>query len=50
MESSNDGLPQEVVAAKNTHGRSVLATLVALDDPPSQVMVTTAGISLTLPD
>jgi TIR domain len=50
MESRDEGLPQEVVAAKNTHGRSVLATLVPLDDPPSQVMVTTAGISLTLPD
>ena len=50
MALPDEGLPPEVVAAKQTHGRSVLSTLVALDDPPSQVMVTTAGISLTLPD
>ena len=50
MESADEGLPQVVVAAKSTHGRSVLSTLVSLDDPPPQVMVTTAGISLTLPD
>jgi hypothetical protein len=50
MESDDSGLPQEVVAAKNTHGRSVLSNLVGLDDPPAEVMATTAGISLTLPD
>lgn len=50
MALANEGLPEEVVAAKNTHGRSVLSTLVALNDPPRQVMVTTAGISLTLPE
>lgn len=47
---SEEGLPPEVVAAKNTRGRSVLSSLVALDDPPAEVMATTAGISLTLPD
>jgi hypothetical protein len=50
MASEDGGLPQEVVAAKNTHGRSVLSGLVGLDDPPAEVMATTAGISLTLPD
>ena len=50
MESRDEGLPQDVVAAKNTRGRTVVATLVALDDPPRQVMVTTAGISRTLPE
>jgi hypothetical protein len=50
MASDNRGLPDEVVAAKNTHGRSVLSTLVGLDDPPREVMVTIAGISLTLPE
>jgi hypothetical protein len=30
--------------------RSVVATLVAVDDPPGEVMVTTAGISRSLPD
>jgi hypothetical protein len=50
MASDDRGLPDEVVAAKNTRGRSVLSTLVGLDDPPREVMVTTAGISLTLPD
>jgi len=49
-ESDDGGLLQEVVAAKNTHGRSVLSSLVGLDDPPTEVMVTTAGISHTLPD
>jgi hypothetical protein len=44
--SDNEGLPQEVAAAKNTHGRSVLSTLVSLDDPPGEVMVTTAGYQL----
>jgi hypothetical protein len=46
----NDHLPSDVARAKETNGRSVVATLLALDDPPSQVMATTAGISLTLPD
>lgn len=50
MASQNDGLPSEVAQAKETNGRSVVATLLALDDPPRQVMVSTAGISLTLPD
>ena len=50
MASDDGGLPDEVVAAKNTRGRSVLSTLVGLDDPPREVMVTTAGVSLTLPD
>jgi hypothetical protein len=50
MASADRGLPDEVVAAKNTHGRSVFATIVGLDDPPTQVSVTTAGVSLTLPD
>jgi hypothetical protein len=48
--SADAGLPQEVVAAKDTQGRSVMSMLVALDDPPRQVMVTTAGVSLTMPD
>lgn len=50
MSSDDRGLSDEVVAAKNTRGRSVLSTLVGLDDPPREVMVTTAGISLTPPD
>lgn len=50
MDSDDRGLPEEVAAAKNSHGRSVLSTIVGLDDPPDAVMVTTAGISLTLPD
>lgn len=48
--TDNRWLPAETVAAKNTRGRSVLAGLVGLDDPPIQVMATTAGISLSLPD
>ncbi|MGH2763550.1 MAG: toll/interleukin-1 receptor domain-containing protein [Thermoleophilaceae bacterium] len=50
MASDDGGLPGKVVAAKNTRGRSVLSTLVGVDDPPREVMATTAGISLTLPD
>jgi hypothetical protein len=50
MDSDDRGLPPEVVAAKKTRGRSVLSGLVGLDDPPPDVMATTAGISLTLPD
>jgi hypothetical protein len=50
MASDDRGLPDDVVAAKNTRGRSVLGMLVGLDDPPREVMVTTAGVSLTLPD
>ena len=50
MASDNAGLPQEVAQAKDTNGRSVVATLVSVDDPPEEVMVSTAGISLTLPD
>jgi hypothetical protein len=48
--SDDEHLPGEVAQAKATDGRSVVATLVALEDPPEEVMVTTAGISLTLPD
>jgi hypothetical protein len=44
------GLPEEVVAAKNTNGRSVLATIVGLADPPSEISVTTAGVRFGLPD
>jgi hypothetical protein len=50
MDSADEGLLREVVAAKNTRGRSVLSALVGLEDPPSEVMVSTAGVSLTLPD
>lgn len=47
---SGESLPRDVVAAKRTRGRSVAMTLVALDDPPLEVMVTTVGISWPLPD
>jgi hypothetical protein len=46
----NESLPREVADAKETHGRNVVVTLLALDDPPDKVMATTAGIRLTLPD
>jgi len=49
IESADEHLPQEVVASKATRGRSVLSSLVGLDDPPRRVMVTTAGVSLTMP-
>jgi hypothetical protein len=49
MASSNQHLPQEVAQAKETEGRSVVATLLGVDDPPRQVSVATAGISMTMP-
>jgi hypothetical protein len=48
--SDDEHLPREVAQAKATDGRSVVVTLLALGDPPEEVMVTTAGISLTVPD
>jgi TIR domain-containing protein len=48
--SDNAALPQEVAQAKETNGRSVVATLLALDDPPREVMVSTAGIGWPLPE
>jgi hypothetical protein len=50
MASENEYLPVEVAHAKETNGRSVVTTLVGLDEPPRQISVTTAGISHTLPD
>lgn len=43
-------LPQDVAQAKATNGRSVVVNLLALDDPPEEVSVSTAGVSLTMPD
>lgn len=48
--SANEHLPYEVAQAKETTGRSVVVTLLGLDDPPDEVVVSTAGISLSLPD
>jgi hypothetical protein len=49
LASENETLPYEVAQAKDTNGRSVVATLLAMDDPPGQLSITTAGISHTLP-
>jgi TIR domain len=46
--SENEHLTQEVAQAKETKGRSALVTLLAVDDPSAEVVVTTEGISLTL--
>lgn len=46
MAVANDHLPREVVTAKETEGRSVVAMLASLEDPPKEVMVSTAGVSL----
>ena len=43
--ASTEGLPAEVVDAKTTNGRSVVTTLLALDEPPPSVMVSTVGVS-----
>lgn len=50
MAVDDQNLPHEVAQAQETNGRSVVATLLGLDDPPAEVSVTTAGISLTMPD
>jgi hypothetical protein len=50
MASANEHLPPEVARAKETNGRSVVASLLGLDEPPEEPSVTTAGISHTLPD
>lgn len=44
MDSANEGLPKDVVAAKESVGRSVVSGLLGLDDPPRRVMVSTAGV------
>jgi hypothetical protein len=49
MASSNEHLPKGVAQAKETVGRSVVASLLGVDDPPREVSVTTAGISMTMP-
>jgi hypothetical protein len=48
--SADEHLPREVAQAKDTNGRSALMMFLGLDDPPRQVVVTTAGVSDTLPD
>lgn len=50
MSSGDEYLPQEVAQAKQTNGRSVVATLLGLDEPPGEVMVSTSGIGWPLPD
>ena len=49
VESANEHLPREVAQAKETNGRSVVSNLLSIDGPPTQVMVSTAGVSLTMP-
>jgi hypothetical protein len=44
MASSDDYLSADVVAAKATQGRSVVANLLSVDDPPREVMVSTEGV------
>jgi hypothetical protein len=47
--STDDALPREVVNAKRTLGRSVVSSLLGLDDPPAEVIALTTGISFNLP-
>jgi hypothetical protein len=50
LASANDTLPSDVVAAKETNGRSVVTSLLSLDEPPAEVMVSTAGIGWPVTD
>ena len=43
--SENEYLPKEVAQAKETTGRSVVVSLLGLEDPPEEVVVSTAGVS-----
>jgi hypothetical protein len=43
--ASTIGLPSEVVEAKTTEGRSAVLRYVGNDDPPREVLVSTAGIT-----
>lgn len=47
---SSTGLPEEVVRAKRTQGRSVVEKLVKTDNPPAEVLAATFGIRLELPN
>jgi len=44
--ASTTGLPDEVIQAKATRGRSVVERLVMTDDPPTEVLAATYGIRL----
>jgi hypothetical protein len=44
------GLPPEIVKAKETMGRSAVASLLSLEDPPRELSITTRGISWQLPN
>ena len=48
--ASTEGLPAEVVEAKMTDGRSVITSLLTLDEPPPSVMVSTAGVRWPVED
>lgn len=50
MASANAHLPEDVASAKETLGRTAIASVLGLDDPPREISVTTAGVSLALPD
>jgi hypothetical protein len=50
LASANDTLPSDVVSAKETNGRSVVTSLLSLDEPPAEVMVSTAGIGWPVTD
>ena len=45
-----ESLPPEIAAARENNGRNIVFDLLGLDDPPSQVMATTAGLSRVMPD
>jgi hypothetical protein len=44
LASNDEGLPPEVAEAKRTDGRSVVVSLLSLDQPPAEVMVSTTGV------
>jgi hypothetical protein len=50
LESSDEGLPPEVAEAKRTEGRSAVMSVLAMENPPEDVVALSTGISFTLPD
>lgn len=50
LESADEHLPSEVAEAKKSEGRSAVMSVLAMDDPPENVVALSTGISFTLPD
>jgi TIR domain len=50
LASDDGGLPPEVAEAKQTNGRSAVMSVLAMEDPPKDIVASSTGISFKLPD